>query len=142
LLLLLSAACGAHASAASSASAKSPAPVVVELFTSEGCSSCPPADALLDKLARDPGVNALELHVDYWNDLGWADPFSDAAFSARQASYGASRVYTPQMIVGGGEDFVGSDTKRARAAIARAAATSVAAVPVALHVTRTDDALA
>jgi hypothetical protein len=118
-------------------------PVVVELFTSEGCSSCPPADRVLRELAAGQGeggaeVIALELHVDYWNDLGWRDPFSSAAYSARQASYGASRVYTPQMIVGGGEEFVGSDAMHARAAIARAAAAErdVAAVPVALHVTR------
>src|ERR1700690_2016198 len=79
-------------------------PVVVELFTSEGCSSCPPADALVARLDRDQpiaGVDviALELHVDYWNSRAWSDPFAQAAFSARQRMHvyymGTNRVYTP-----------------------------------------------
>jgi hypothetical protein len=119
--------------------------VVVELFTSEGCSSCPPAERVLRALAAPGAVDgaevlALELHVDYWNDLGWTDPFSSAASSERQASYGASRVYTPQMIVAGGEEFVGSDAKRARAAIARAVAADAApAVPLTLRLERSKD---
>jgi hypothetical protein len=105
-------------------------PVVVELFTSEGCSSCPPADAVLDRLARDQPVAgaeviALELHVDYWNGLGWADPFSQASFSERQRAYadafGQRGVYTPQMVVGGRRELVGSDERGARDAIAEAA---------------------
>ncbi len=106
------------------------APVIVELFTSEGCSSCPPADAVLAELdAAQPvagaEIIALSEHVDYWNYIGWADPFSSAAFSARQESYAGAmrneRIYTPQMIVDGQVEFVGSNAAKAREAIARAA---------------------
>lgn len=105
-------------------------PVVVELFTSEGCSSCPPADALLSEYAKSspvPGVEVIALgeHVDYWNHGGWADPFSAATFTARQNDYSSafhlSSVYTPQIIVDGKAQLVGSDGDLARAAIARAA---------------------
>ncbi len=97
--------------------------VVVELFTSEGCSSCPPADALADQLAGDSeykNVFFLNFHVDYWNKLGWKDPFSSAQWSARQSGYSqifSDRVYTPQMIVNGAEEFVGSDKAKAVKAI-------------------------
>src|SRR3954462_10943581 len=89
-----------------------PTPVLIELYTSEGCSSCPRADEALQWLeAKQPveGVEgiALSLHVDYWNQLGWADPFSNPAFSARQAAYGKD-AYTPQMIIDGDAAFVGS----------------------------------
>src|SRR5262245_48953789 len=90
---------------------------VVELFTSEGCSSCPPADRLLADLAKRPGVYALEFHVDYWNSLGWRDPYSAAAYSDRQRMYGDD-IYTPQMVVNGTNLFVGSNRARAEAAIA------------------------
>jgi hypothetical protein len=105
--------------------------VLVELFTSEGCSSCPPADALLSRLlstqpVADTEVIPLEFHVDYWDRLGWKDPFSSAAFTNRQQSYssvfGGDRVYTPQMVVDGAAEVVGSDEKLAVDAIRRAAA--------------------
>lgn len=105
-------------------------PVLVELFTSEGCSSCPSADSLLmqlDKAQPIPGVEviALEEHVDYWNYLGWSDPFSSAAFSGRQRDYAkvlpGENVYTPQMVINGSVEFVGSNSGRARAEIERAA---------------------
>jgi hypothetical protein len=116
-------------------------PVLVELFTSEGCSSCPPADDLLSKLVRAetiPGVGVIALgeHVDYWNDLGWTDPFSKAAFSERQRRYSTAvnleSVYTPQMIVDGHEEFVGGDWNRARTAIVKAAQTPKGRVDLAL----------
>ncbi len=112
-------------------------PVLVELFTSEGCSSCPPADTLLrDLIATQPVAGALIIalseHVDYWNRLGWTDPFSDRAFSARQSAYAASatsgEVYTPQMVVDGHASFVGSDRTRAIAEITAAAARGKAEV--------------
>jgi hypothetical protein len=99
------------------------APVLVELFTSEGCSDCPPADLLLARL--DAQAIVLSEHVDYWNSLGWKDPFSSALFSRRQESYCAQLnskgPYTPQMVVDGETEFVGSDAARAMAAIAKAA---------------------
>jgi hypothetical protein len=97
---------------------------VIELFTSQGCSSCPPADALLTKLSGEPGVIPLSFHVDYWNYIGWTDPFSSAAWSARQRSYarvtGAAQVYTPQAVVNGAAQFVGSNERTARAEIRKA----------------------
>ncbi len=87
-------------------------PVVVELFTSQGCSACPPADELLGQLAGRDDVIALALHVDYWDYIGWADTFATAAFTQRQHGYGqAARsnvVYTPQMVVGGVDHVVGN----------------------------------
>jgi hypothetical protein len=110
-------------------------PVLVELFTSQGCSSCPPADAYLSELAREPGVLAVAYHVDYWDDLGWRDPFSSPAATARQRAYARlmalSSIYTPQMVVNGRFEAVGSDRDRVAAAIAKAAATTPAA-PIAL----------
>lgn len=100
---------------------------VVELFTSEGCSSCPPADTVLARLANpDGGVYALAFHVDYWDDLGWRDPFASPEFTDRQKAYartlGGQGLYTPQMIVNGTEQFTGSDGARANESIARALA--------------------
>ncbi|MEM9701924.1 MAG: DUF1223 domain-containing protein [Planctomycetota bacterium] len=109
---------------------------VVELFTSEGCSSCPPADRLLaeiDAWAEQHGadVYALSFHVDYWNRLGWTDPYSHRQSTERQRSYAAarrsSRVYTPQMIVNGSAEFVGSDARLAARALGRALETGAAA---------------
>lgn len=99
-------------------------PVVVELFTSEGCSSCPPADAFLGELAQNRrDVLPLAFHVTYWDRLGWRDPFSLEAATSRQARYGArfgDGSYTPEMVVDGGQGFVGSDRVAASAAIAAA----------------------
>src|ERR1700735_1542793 len=95
-----------------------PVPVIVELFTSEGCSSCPAADRMLARLEQTqpvPGaqVVAIEEHVDYWNQLGWNDPFSSPQYRARQNDYAvafkANNIYTPQMVVNGQSEFVGSD---------------------------------
>jgi len=105
-------------------------PVVVELFTSEGCSSCPPADGLLKKLSEDQPfdnieVIALEEHVDYWNHLGWRDPYSSSDFTQRQNDYASSLprggVYTPQMVIDGRVQFVGSRSTDARQHILAAA---------------------
>ncbi len=94
---------------------------VVELFTSQGCSSCPPADKVLGELAKDPSVIALSLPIDYWDYLGWKDTLADSRFSARQKAYSHMRgdrgVYTPQVVVNGTTNVLGSD----RAAIENAA---------------------
>lgn len=88
-------------------------PVVVELFTSQGCASCPPADEMLRALARHDELIPLALHVDYWDYIGWADTFGDPAFTARQEAYARHAnermVYTPQLIIGGTERVVGAD---------------------------------
>ncbi len=88
-------------------------PVIVELFTSQGCSSCPPADEMLQELARMDGVIPLALHVDYWDYIGWADHFALPQFTKRQQDYavaaGEQTVYTPQLIVGGLDAVVGAD---------------------------------
>ena len=107
------------------------APVIVELFTSEGCSSCPSADNLLARLERtQPVANAqviaLEEHVDYWNQLGWKDRFSNPLFRGRQNDYArffqTDNIYTPQMVVNGQAQFVGDDAPQAYQEIGRAAA--------------------
>lgn len=101
-------------------------PVVVELFTSQGCSSCPPADDLLAELAGRPDVIALSLHVDYWNYIGWTDPFSSRAATARQQAYrdalGLRVVYTPQIVIDGRSDVAGSQRSAVEAAIEQASA--------------------
>jgi len=112
--------------AASETSARTP--ILVELFTSEGCSSCPPADAFLQKLDRQTVAGAevivLSEHVDYWNHIGWKDPYSASFYSDRQNTYGSwfrlSGVYTPQMVVDGAAQFVGSDQALGEATIRKA----------------------
>jgi hypothetical protein len=101
-------------------------PVVVELFTSQGCSSCPPADALLRELAKDPAygrtIVPLAYHVDYWDHLGWRDPFSAKQYTIRQMTYqkafGLTSAYTPQAVVGGAKELVGSHGDALRKLIA------------------------
>jgi len=114
-------------------------PIVVELFTSEGCSSCPPADALLAELAARPDVLALSFHVDYWDRLGWKDPYSSTAATGRQHRYagllGLATVYTPQIVVDGRWQAVGSDREDVEHAL-DLARRSRDAVPVALAVDR------
>ena len=108
-------------------------PVVLELFTSEGCSSCPPADALLGDLARQPGVVALAWHIDYWNGLGWRDPYATRFATDRQRAYAArlrDEVYTPALVVNGAAMVVGSDARAVAAAMANA---PPATLPVTLH---------
>jgi hypothetical protein len=101
-------------------------PVVVELFTSQGCSSCPPADAFLGELVGEGNVLALAYHVDYWDYIGWKDPFASPEFTQRQHDYkrslGTRMIYTPQMVVDGQIDVVGSHRAAVRSAIVQSAA--------------------
>ena len=116
-------------SGARSFDAASPAPVLVELFTSEGCSSCPPADRLLARIADAPldgaVIVALGEHVDYWDQLGWRDRFSSSAYTERQQMYarrfGIEGPYTPQLVIDGRAECVGSDAPAVQRAIASAA---------------------
>jgi hypothetical protein len=110
---------------------------VVELFTSQGCSSCPPADKIIGELARDPSVIALSMPIDYWDYLGWKDTLADARFSARQKAYSQMRgdreVYTPQVVVNGSVHVIGSDRAGIESAIGSTSkADSVMSVPVTM----------
>ena len=106
-------------------------PVLVELYTSEGCSSCPPADRLLTSLQNDD-VIALEFHVDYWDSSAWRDPFSSNAYTKRQENYsralGLDSTYTPQMIVDGRHEFVGSNRSKATETIAKSGSDAKTAI--------------
>ena len=110
---------------------------VVELFTSQGCSSCPPADRIVGELAKDPNVIALSMPIDYWDYLGWKDTLADSRFSARQKAYshvrGDRNLYTPQMIINGSVQVIGSDRAAIDGAIKNTSKTgSVMSVPVTM----------
>jgi hypothetical protein len=120
---------------------------VVELFTSQGCSSCPSADRNLTRIIADAerrGINvlALSFHVDYWNRLGWKDPYSDAAWTTRQSTYAqafeAEGVYTPQMVVNGSEQFVGSDVEQSDRVIAESLAQAPTGAALTIHAAQRD----
>lgn len=128
MIKTMTAACTAWAVLAAPTFAQSKDAVVVELFTSQGCSSCPAADALLAGLASDPRLLALSLHVDYWDYLGWKDKFASPKFTARQKEYAHfardKMVYTPQMIVQGQQRIVGSKAAEVNKAVEAAVATA------------------
>ena len=126
------------------APAAAPAPIVVELFTSQSCSSCPPAEAYFRELAARPGLIALEWHVDYWNDLRhgdagrWRDPFSSPAYTERQRTYnerlrGGPGSYTPQAVIGGSAETVGSSRKAIESLIGEAGKAKPSAVITAIR---------
>jgi hypothetical protein len=125
-----------------------PNPVIVELFTSQGCSSCPPADALIHEIAHDPALRGrvipLAFHVDYWDRLGWRDPFSSAEWTQRQVRYASamrlSSSYTPQAVVGGTRQLVGSNRSALNAAL-EAASNTKPAGDVTLSVRREGNTL-
>jgi hypothetical protein len=119
--------------------AAKPVAIVAELFTSEGCSSCPPADDLLRRLVEEQPIQGVVIiglgeHVDYWDRLGWRDPFSSPKFSRRQEEYsqvfGDDRIYTPQMVIAGRDEMVGSEAVRIHDAIVKAAKRPMATVSV------------
>jgi hypothetical protein len=110
---------------------------VVELFTSQGCSSCPPADKIIGELAKDPSIIALSMPIDYWDYLGWKDTLADSRFSARQKAYSQMRgdrdVYTPQVVVNGSTHVIGSDRAGIESAIGNTKqADGVMSVPVTM----------
>lgn len=118
--LFVSAACGLWLGIAGAAVAENQ-PVVVELFTSQGCSSCPAADEFLMHLAQEPDVIALSLHVDYWDYIGWKDTFAKPQFTSRQKAYAKAAnsrmIYTPQIIINGVEQVEGNDPEHVLAAV-------------------------
>ena len=120
------------ATSLASAARAAPGSVVIELFTSQGCSSCPPADQLLAELAQRSDIIALGFHIDYWDGLGWKDPLSTLEGTARQQTYarllGSGQVYTPQLIVEGTREMVGSRREEVLAALRGARPQAVAPV--------------
>jgi hypothetical protein len=138
-VFVIAAASFAPASAERSAGelVSAPPPVVVELFTSQGCSSCPPADKVLDELQQREDVLPLSFHVTYWDRLGWPDTFGLQASTDRQRSYSAlldnDGLYTPQMVIGGRVDVVGSQRGRVREAIDLLLAHRQPGVPMAIE---------
>lgn len=138
-LLLVAAMLCAGQSRSSAPVPSSRTPILVELFTSEGCSSCPPADDVLQQLDRQQPVAGAEIivmseHVDYWNSLGWRDPFSAELYTDRQnayaSSFGNGNIYTPQMVVDGQAEFIGNDLSEAIGAVAGAAHESKSAIAI------------
>ena len=115
-------------------------PVVVELFTSQGCNSCPPADAVLAELTKRPDVLPLSFHVTYWDRLGWPDTFGLTASTERQRVYagalGNDGLYTPQMVIDGRIDVVGSQRQRVLEAIDLLASNTAPAIPIAIEGSR------
>jgi hypothetical protein len=132
-----------------SEAAARPTPVLVELFTSEGCSSCPPADATLARLLEEPPVGArviaLGEHVDYWDDLGWKDSFSSPLFSRRQQDYvrrlRLASPYTPQLVAGGRAQALGSDEKAVRSAIAAASRSAAGTIALGVAARSSEEAV-
>src|SRR6201995_1361744 len=133
----LTGALGVCAAVAIARPAHSEPRAVVELFTSQGCSSCPEADKVLGELAKDPNLIALSLPIDYWDYLGWKDTLADSRFTARQKAYSRARgdrdVYTPQVIVNGSAHVIGSDREKIDGAIdTTKKADGVMSVPVTM----------
>jgi hypothetical protein len=135
IALSLALICGLTASGSAAVAQSQSRPVVVELFTSQGCSSCPPADAVLRDLATRGDIIALGFHVDYWDRLGWKDPLSAPGATARQhqyaADFGRNEIYTPQMVVDGVRQVVGSNRQAVLEAIADARPAVIAPISFA-----------
>jgi hypothetical protein len=139
---IVSAACGLWFCLGAAALAQAEDGVVVEFYTSQGCSSCPPADDFFAELAQQPGVIALALHVDYWDYIGWEDTFGAAQFTERQKNYaraeGSTMIYTPQMIVGGALRVEGNKPDSVAEAVSAVLAQRS---PVRLWIERRGDAI-